>query len=139
MNLIGFNVEGNDLGGRRSYIRENLQKLKANWHLCLGDIDLAYSLLAHTSKGVIYRIYDPFNERSEGDKDFDNSFWKRHSPQSVIDYLKATHGNHLNNDKLVWSVGNNEPGTVGSTPQFIQWCINLMHLGKENNIRFARS
>lgn len=133
---IGWNIEGADLNNRRAIIRNELMSYRANWHLCLGDEGLAVELLNHTERGVILRIFDPFNEWTDGGT-FDNTFWQTHSPESIIAYVKVHLSHLLKYDNLVFSIGNNEPATRGNTSQFVAWCVRLADLGKQAGIRFA--
>lgn len=128
---IGWNVEGTDLNGRRDLIKAELSSYDTGWHLCLGDIELAYALRQRAN--VIYRVFDPFNEYTTGSS-FDNEFWLNHSPQDVVDWIRTRHNDRTD---FVWSVGNNEPTTSGKTRQFVQWCVELAHLGYQHGIRFA--
>ncbi len=101
MPKLGYNVEGNDLGSQKSQIVSELTSYRANWHLCLGDEALAVKLTLYVTKGVIYRVFDPFNEHSS-DKTFDNSFWQRHTPEAIIQYVRNTHSHLLQYDNLVF-------------------------------------
>lgn len=136
VNRIGFNIEGGDLGSNRGQIVSELTSYRPNWQLCLGDEGLAVQLLAHVEQGVIYRIFDPFGEWTpEGS--FDNEFWLNNSPGAVVQYILNTHSHLLHHDKLVFTVGNNEPTTDGKTADFVAWCVKLADIGKQHNIRFA--
>lgn len=133
---LGWNYEGQDLGSNKVQIVSELTSYRANWHLALGDEALAIKLLSHVDKGVIYRIFDPFGEWTEGSP-FDNEFWDNHPPDSIIQHILGHYRHLLGYDNLVFSVGNNEPSTAGKTKEFVAWCVELADLGYKHGIRFA--
>ena len=133
---IGWWVEPGDLGTNKLPVLSELKSYRANWHLVLGDKAEAVALLPHVNTGVIYREFDPFNEWTDGST-FDNYFWTKHTPESIINHVKQHHSDVLHHDKLYFSIGNNEPATKGKTKDFVQWCVKLADLGYLEGIRFA--
>lgn len=133
---LAWNTEGGDLNNRRATIQSELQSYRANWQFFLGDEGLMLSVLPYVDKGVIYRVFDPFHEWTDGGT-FDNAFWQNHTPDEIISYVQVHLSHLLQYDNIVFSIGNNEPTTSGKTGAFLNWCIDLANKGKQAGIRFA--
>jgi len=139
INLSGakraYNIEGQDLGGRRADVLTFAKSYRPNYHLVMGDLDMALELVDHVEEGLIYRDFDPYGEHALTEN-FDNYFWLTHNdPKRIVRDIADRYSGVL--DKFIFTFGNNEPTTLGKTKDFLHWCVQLMHEGASAGVRLA--
>lgn len=140
MTLLGYHIDGLDLRDQRTNLLAQVQRTKSNYHLVMDDKQFAKDLLPHVNKGVVVRSYDPFAE-SGRIVDFDNSFWTRHTPAVVVNWMKNVVSDlkdGVNGKHFYHTVGNNEPSSSRQNRRaLIGWLTQLMHEAFKAGYRLA--